>query len=356
MKIIGSWNIVMNLKSKKIVFSVLLLLSVFIAACGGDSEEKAKSMAQIQNSEGVPIKVKTIESETFEQNMSFYATLAGYKESIQGAMVGDRVEKILVSVGSYVKENQVVMQFPLNHPGLQYEQAKAAYENSERTYKRMKALYEAGETSQANYEGVETQYKVDKRNYESIKQALFIESPISGRIVDIYIKEGTSVKAETPLFKVAQTDKMRAKIYASEEEVKKLKVGMSASISCCGGNFTGTVSEIALSMDEMRRAFAVEVIFNNPQQKLNSGITTDVNIKTYSKPNAIVIARNNMGKEGNKKFVFVVNNDTAEKRYITTGEESELYVEVLSGLKTGEILVTEGVSKLEQGKKVKVIK
>ncbi|MFH0736106.1 MAG: efflux RND transporter periplasmic adaptor subunit [bacterium] len=346
----------MKLKYQKlIILGSFIIIAVFAAACGGEDVEKTKSMAQLQNEEGVPVKVKKLEHETFEQGISFYATLAGYKESIQGAMIGDRVDKILVSVGSYVEQNQVVVKFPTDNAELMYEQVKAGFENTEKTYLRTKSLYEAGETSLANFEGIETKYKVEKRNVTAIEKALFIQSPISGKIVEIFVKEGTSVKSETPLFKVAQTDRIRAKIFASQDEVNKLKLGMPASIEYGGSTFKGSVSEISLSMDEMRRAFAVEVLFNNPQQKLNSGVTVDVNVNTYSKQNAIVLERNFIGKEGNKKFVFVTNDGLAEKKYITTGEENGICVEVLSSLKQGEILVTEGVSKLEQGKKVKVI-
>ncbi len=346
----------MKLKYQKLIIpGSIILMALFAAACGGEDVEKTKSMAQIQNEEGIPVKVKKLEYETFEQNISFYASLAGFKESVQGAMIGDRVDKVLVSVGSYVEQNQVVVKFPADNPELQYEQAKASLENTEKTYLRTKSLFEAGETSQANFEAIETKYKVEKRNVRSIEQALFIQSPISGKIVEIFVKEGTSVKSETPLFKVAQTDRIRAKIYASQDEVNKLKLGMPATLEYNGGTFNGRVSEISLSMDEMRRAFAVEVLFDNPQQKLNCGVTVNVKVKTYIKPNSIILERNNIGKEGNKKFVFVTNNGLAEKKYITTGEENGINVEVLSGLKQGESLVTEGVLKLEQGKKIKVI-
>jgi len=346
----------MNLKHQKIFISFgIILLSLFLITCGGDEQKEVKTMKQLQDEQGVPVKVKTVESESFSRYISFYSILSGYKESIKGAMVGDRIDKILVSVGSSVQQNQVVMTFPTDNPGMQYEQAKTGFANTEKTYLRTKTLYEAGETSQANFEGIETQYKVEKRNLQAMEQALFIQSPISGKIVEIYVEEGMGIKSETPLFKVAQTDRMIAKFFASEEEVRLLKQGMDAEINCCKGDYKGKITEVSLSMDAMRRAFSIEATFNNPQQKLSSGLTVDVKVKTYSKPNAIVITRNNIGLEGNKKFVFVVNNNVAVKKYITTGEEEGISIEVLSGLSKGDVLITEGTSKLADGDKIKVI-
>ncbi len=346
----------MTLVNKKSLLIGFALITLLVNACGGDNAEKNKTMAQLQNEEGIPVKVRVIEPTNFNRYLSFYSTLAGYKESIQGAMVGDRVEKILVNVGSYVKENQVVMTFPTDNPSLQYEQAKAAFDNTEKTYLRTKALYEAGETSQSNFEAIETKYKVDKRNIKAMEQALFVQSPISGKIVEIFIKEGTSVKSETPLFKVAQIERLRAKFYANEEEVRNLKVGMTAEIEYLGKTYIGKINEIAMAMDTYRKGFSVEALFDNGKQELTSGLTVDIKIKTYSKPNTIIVPRNIIQNENGKFFVYVVNGEKAEKKYITTGEEEGINTEVLSGLQKGDNLVIEGGSKLESGKKIKIIK
>jgi RND family efflux transporter MFP subunit len=346
----------MLLNVKKSFLHLIILTALLVVSCGKDDATKNKSMAELQNEEGIPVKIKVVEPTNFNRYLSFYSTLAGYKESIAGAPIGDRIEKVLVNVGSYVKEKQVVMTFPTDNPSLQYEQAKAAFDNTEKTYLRTKALYEAGETSQSNFEAIETKYKVDKRNIQAMEQALFVQAPISGKIVEIFVKEGTSVKAETPLFKVAQIERLRAKFYANEEEVRNLKLGMPAEIEYLGKTYVGRISEISIAMDTYRKGFSVEAIFDNGKQELTSGLTVDIKIKTYSKPNTIVIPRNIIQNENGKLFVYVVNSEKAEKKYITTGEEEGINVEVLSGLGKGDNLVLEGGSKLESGKKIKIIK
>ena len=346
----------MTLLVKKSMLISFVFIGLLAIACGDGDAEKNKTMAQLQNEEGIPVKVKIVEPTNFNRFMSFYSTLAGYKESIAGAPIGDRIEKVLVNVGTYVKEKQVVMTFPTDNPGLQYEQAKAAFDNTEKTYLRTKTLFEAGETSQSNFEGIETKYKVDKRNIQAMEQALFVQSPISGKIVEIFVEEGTSVKAETPLFKVAQIDRLRAKFYANEEEVRNLKVGMSAEIEYLGKTYVGRISEIAIAMDTYRKGFSVEALFENSKQELTSGLTVDIRIKTYSKPNTIIVPRNIIQKENGKQFVYVINGEQADKKYITTGEEEGINTEVLSGLQKGDNLVIEGGSKLESGKKIKIIK
>ncbi|MCU0414527.1 MAG: hypothetical protein MUE91_09035 [Ignavibacteriaceae bacterium] len=152
----------------KILTSLVILPILFFAllnGCGGD-EEQAKSMDQIQQEEGVPVQVETVEHKPFEKYMNYFAKLAGVKEATKGAAFGGKIEKINFRVGDYVEEGQVVVEFPYNDPGSLYEQAAATYENSKRTYERSKVLLDAGEIAQANFDGVEAQYLVHKRNYE----------------------------------------------------------------------------------------------------------------------------------------------------------------------------------------------
>ena len=220
----------------------------------------------------------------------------------------------------------------------------------------MAELLKAGETAQANYDNAETQYLVAKRNYESLKQMIYVESPISGTIVELFVKPGDAVFRDAKLFTVARLQTMKAKIWVSENEVNQLRTGMNASIMFGGKEYKGKVSEISLAMDEMKRAFGVEIQFPNPKRELKSGITTDVKIITYTNPNVIVVPRNLIKTESEKKFVFVENNGKAEQRFIQTGNENSIMVEVQNGLNNGDKLITEGMTLLSNGKKIKIIK
>ena len=143
--------------------------------CGGD-EESAKSMDQIQQEEGFPVKLEKIEYKPFEKFQNYFGKLVGIKEATKGAPFGGKIEKINFKVGNYVEADQVVVEFPFDAPGSMYEQAKVTYENSKRMYERTKVLLDTGETSQVTFDNVEAQYLVNKRNYETCKQAYFYRS------------------------------------------------------------------------------------------------------------------------------------------------------------------------------------
>ncbi len=338
---------------------ILFFFSVFsLIAFQSCNREKAdaKSMEQIRAEEGVPVKIETLSYKPFQKYYSFYGKLAGIKEATKGAMVGGKVEKINAKAGDYVKKDQVIVEFAEDNPGIQFLQAKEAYDNSEKTYNRMKALLKAGETSQANYDGAETQYLVAKRNYESLKEMLFIDSPFEGFLVDLKVNEGDNVNKDAHLFTVSQLNKIHTKLWASETEINDIKKGMNASMEYSGKEYHGKVTEVSMAADPHKQAFYAEVEFDNPGLKLKSGVTADVKVLIYENPKALIIPRNLVMTDEKGTYVFVEKNGSAEKKYVTNGNDSGLDYEIKSGLKPGDRLIVQGSSLLDNGTKVKLIK
>lgn len=346
----------LNLKIRNlIILLVIIFISIFSVNCGKEKAE-TKSMDQIHNVEGVPVQIQKITTKSFEKSLTFFGILRGIKESQKNSNVADRVSKVNFKVGDYVKENDIVIQFPIDNPTLQYAQSKAALENSEKLYQRTKVLFEAGETSQANFEGIETQYLVNKRNYESINQFLFVQSPISGRLTELLVKEGDPIDFGKPLFTIAETNKLRAKIWVTEKEINDLKSGMAANLTWNNKSFIGRISEISLSMDYKMRAFNVEIEIPNQNGILKPGLTADIFITTYQNPKAIVLPRNLVIKEQNQYFVFIENNGLALKKEIIIGKENDLEFEILSGITENDNIIVTGLNMLENGKKINIAK
>jgi membrane fusion protein (multidrug efflux system) len=344
----------LNIKNVIVLLLLPIVFVLFFIGCGGD-EEPAKSMAQIQQEDGIPVQVETVEYMPFEKYQNYFGKLAGIKEATKGAPFGGRIAKINYKVGDYVEANQVVVEFPVDEPGSMYETAKVTYENSKRMYERTKVLLEAGETSQVNFDNVEAQYLVNKRNYENAKQLTFIEAPFSGTIIDIKVNVGDNVNKDAPLFTVAQLYKMRVRIWITEKEINQIKKGLTAEIVFGGKTYTGTVVDKSLALDPAKQAFYAEVEFDNSKREIKSGVTVEVKVLIYKNPKAIIIPRNIVMSDDGGQYVFVDKDGVAEKRYITNGQESGVEYEISSGLQVGDKLVVHGGSQLTNNAKLKVI-
>ena len=78
-------------------------------------------------------------------------------------------------------------------------------------------------------------------------------------------------------------------------------------------------------------------------------------IQTKSLSDEIGIPESAITIQGNAAFVYVVNNETAEKKDIKIGKRNFGKVSVLSGINEGDLVISEGVSKVRNKAKVKII-
>ena len=338
---------------KKIGF-IFVAVMLLAAGCSKKEEIESKNLEQIQNENGVPVKVKTMELEDFTKFLPYNATLTGYRQSHASAMMGGRIEKIHAKVGDQVEKDQILIEFPEDAPGGQYVQAKSALELAEKTYNRMKKLYDLGGISLQDLDQLETQYNVSKANFDAVSQMLKVRAPISGMVTNIRVHETDNVKAETVLVTITQTDKMKAKLWATEEEVCQIKKGMNVTAKWQDKVLSGKVKEVAIAMDIAHNAFGVDVVFDNSQMMCKSGVIGEILIKTYS-TEAFVLPRKVVKEDNEGKYIFKVKSDKAVKSYITTGNENGSY-EIVSGILAGDAVIMEGFSLVSDGKKVKIVK
>ncbi len=348
------------MKSRMYIIVALILTIIFseilFTGCSSNDKGSSKSMEQIQKEEGLPVVVQPVQLKEFQTYLTFYGQFKGLQETIVGAMIGGRIDKILVKPGTAVKKDQVIIRFPEDSPASQYRQAKSAYENSKKTYRRMKALYDAGEIAQAQYDGIATKYSVDKRNYETMKDMLELDAPYNGVLTELMVHEGDNVKSKTPLFTVAQLNKMKIRIWLSDTERMQIKKGMPVLARAGGKTFSGKVAELSMGVDPMKQAFSADLIFDNKSREILPGLTANVKVVLYKKEQAVVLPRSLVKKDASGPYVFLAKEGKAQRQEITIAHESGIFYEIGSGLKAGDPLIVEGNARLNNGSKIKVVK
>ena len=336
------------------IILVLLVVSV-ILSCSKDEVIETKSFEELHNENGVPVTVKEIEPEIFDKELSFNAEVTGKRESYASAMIGGKIEKIHVNVGDYVEKDAIIMEFPEDVPAAKYMQAKSALNLAKDTYKRMKKVFEAGGISQHDLNKVETQYEVALADFDAASQLLKVRAPISGYVTNLGVKETDNVSAETVLATISNTDKMKARVWASEDEICHIKKGMNARVEWREFSFEGTVRQTAVAMDPMRNSFAVDIVFDNTDNMCKSGVLGQVSITVYKNEKARVIPRKITNDDDKGDYVYVVNGQKAEKRYIEIGQvDSD--IEVVSGLDFGDKVIVKGLNQIDDGNKIKIVK
>ncbi len=141
-----------------------------------------------------------------------------------------------------------------------------------------------------------------------------------------------------------------------ENYVGILKPGLKAEItnSAFDKVFKGKVESISSRIDPSTRSILARIIVNNPNFKIIPGQLMNVKI-IYDEINQIGVPESAVTVQGNTAFVYVVKTDTVEKKNIKIGKRNFGKVSVISGINEGDIVISEGVSKVRDKAKIKII-
>ena len=336
----------------RIILSLVVLIAVIFTGCSR-SEEKARNFEQIYDNKGIPVKVKEIKSEIFTRNLTYNATLKGNEESIASAKVGGKIEKVHIEIGDEVEKDQVIMEFPEDIPGANYRQAKSGYELAKKSFERLQNLYKIGGISKQKLDSAETQLEVSKANWDAAQQLLKIRAPIAGTVIDIYVNETDNVKAKTALAIISRSDKMKAKIWATEAEICQIKKGMKATAFWNGNELNGRVTKVPLAKNQMNNAFGVDLVFDNSKKICKSGVVSKIKITVYENKEAIVVPRKYVRNDSKGQFVYIAKENRSKKRYLEIGNSNGNF-EIIGGLEIGQKLITEGSNYIKNDSKIAI--
>lgn len=348
------------------------------------SDEEIKKLeaeiAKLDTSAGKDINTKLVAvSPVQTQNFKHYIDLQAKVDAenisyISPRGMGGQVKAIYVKQGQKVSKGQLllklddaIVQQQVNAARQQLSGIKTQLNYAKNIYDRQKNLWDKGIgtevqliSAKTNVESLEDQLKSAN---EQIKVAVEqsntsnVYSDVSGiaDVVNIRIGEIFSgVTAAGPQIKIVNTSNLKVVASVPENYTSRLKTGIPVVINIPDLNKTipSTISLLGQSIDPTKRGFIAEAkIPYDPQLKPDQ--TAILKVMDYSADNAIVIPVNVVQSDEAGKYVFVmesVNNiETAKKKIITIGEVYGSNVEVKSGLKEGEKIITEGYQNLYDG-------
>ena len=146
-------------------------------------------------------------------------------------------------------------------------------------------------------------------------------------------------------------------IKVPENYVGVLKAGLRAEVSSSAFKkiFKGKVDSISSRIDPSTRSILARIIVNNSKFQIIPGQLMTVKV-IYEEIEQIGVPESAVTIQGDTAFVYIVNNNAAEKKNIKVGKRNFGKVSVISGISEGDQVITEGVSKVRNKSKIKIIK
>ncbi len=353
----------------------VLLLALTLVACGGEEslEEKKKRLAELK------AEVNALENEIAEmdttakserqkfvaatklkpQLFKHYVDVEGAVESdnqaIVSTMMGGSVQQLKVKEGQYVGAGTVVAVIDHSTVDKQIQEIETRLELAKTDFERRKRLWE-------QKVGSEMQYLQAKNNYESLQNNLatlkeqrskyFVTAPISGEVDEVFPKQGEFAGPGSPIVRIVGKGQYKLIANISEAFADKVKLGDQVMIDFpdLDKEMTGRIRQVGEQINPMTRTFEVEVTIDG-SPKLKPNMIAFVSINDYTAKDAILIPRNIIrGRKSDNSYVYVAERRgdqyIAKEQKVELGKSYAESVEVLGGLKGGDIVVTTGFQEL----------
>jgi len=307
----------------------------------------------------------------------------GQVESLQSPVVASeitaKVLEVLVKIGDAVTPETVLAKLDSATYELQVAEAQAEVRRLEamvalqtRQVKRFKALLNKKGIDRATYdkavseqESVESEhdYALSKLSLAKLRlQQTQILSPIQGVVDERMISVGSYVVPGTPLFKVVGIQQLRARLPFSERLSSQIKQGQTVYLTSAASSsapIKAKIDYLRPQIESASRAIEVFATFENQQAWL-SGASVKAELLLNQQPNALLVPLQSIVDRPAGQVVYVVHIDektaktTIEERPITLGLTTDHGVQILAGLKAGEMIAVDGARFLSAGAEVEI--
>ncbi|PKL91338.1 MAG: hypothetical protein CVV21_08990 [Candidatus Goldiibacteriota bacterium HGW-Goldbacteria-1] len=184
-----------------------------------------------------------------------------------------------------------------------------------------------------------------------------VMAPAAGIVTKIYTTDkGAFVTPQYPVAEIANPDKIKVILSTGEEDMIKIKAGQTAEISAAYGDkitLKGSVSSVTPFIDKDTMAGTVIVKADNPKRDIKPGMS--VNVKIYGqRRQGIMLPENAVLLGESRSYVYINDNGRAKMTDVKTGYIEGDNIEITEGINIGDVVVTEGNFKLNEGNLLKI--
>jgi len=388
------------------VFCSTIILLATLAGCKGQREASVK-----QDTGPVKIQAAKVATEQVAREVESVGTLFPYEEVVISSEIDGRVEQVTADLGDKVNKGQVLVQVSdeeqrylllqneaqlrqsLERLGLKNEQdrvadirqtpdvrrAQADLFDAEQRYKRVRNLVEQGigsrqdlDQAQARYDALQAGYENTLNQMRNLIQEVerfkaivglqrkklrdtSIRAPFQALVKERQVNVGQYVRANTPVFTLVKTDPIRLRIEVPERMAPWIEVGQTAlaTVEAFGERqFQGKIWRISPTVEQSKRTFVVEVLIANPSGELKPGSYAKGRVHTGKSDNVTLAPARALNYVFGTNKAYVVNGNVIDARDVKVGDRFGDNVEILEGLKEGELVAVTQVARLDTGSRV----
>jgi len=362
-----------NVGSLPVYAATVWLSAVFMFAACSKKEEAAQAPPLPK------METLSLGKELFSTELSVPGELISYQQVDLYARETSFVKKLLVDVGTEVKEGDLLVSLEAPEINSRLSGAESRYKSQEAVYTASKSTYNRlletsktpGTVSQNDLDQAQARMNADLAQLESAKASyrevgdshryLEIRAPFSGvisaRNINLGAYVGPSGKgSEFPLFTLQEQRRLRLVVSVPEaytayfEQGDTVQFRVKARITEV---FRATIKRHAGALDSKLRSERVEMDANNSDDKLLPGMIADVTIPLRATDSTFVVPNSAIVNSAEGIFVQRVQGDTVSWIQVRQGRSMKGRSEIFGDLRVGDELIKAATEEVRRGSKVR---
>ncbi|MBW2190332.1 MAG: efflux RND transporter periplasmic adaptor subunit [Deltaproteobacteria bacterium] len=328
-----------------------------------------------------PVRYEVVEGSDSATRRTFSGVSKSGQESRLSFQVSGQVVSVPINVGDTVKKGDTIARMDPADYALQLQnaqasaaQSRAQERNAKATYERTRALYENQNASRQDLDADRTAYESGRAGLEASHQQVrlrqrqlgytHLKAPETGTLATVDIEVNEYVQAGELVATLLAGEQIEVSVSVPASVIRSIKKGAEAKArfnSLEGKVFAGTVTEVGVASVGGATTFPVTVRLTEGQDQVRAGMSADVTFvfasekdgPRYSLPISAV------GEDREGRFVFILEKTgdalgTVHRTPVEVGEILSDGIEILDGVKPGDLVVTAGVSRIYDGLQVRV--
>ncbi len=334
-------------------------LVLILSGCGAPADKGAavKGMGGF----AVPVVGVKVVPRVVLEKISVVGSLTANESIDVKSQVEGKVTEIHFEEGQKVAKGDVLLVLDREKLEASMAEAKANYDMAQTTFNRMKSLVDQGAVSKQEFDQVQSQVAAKQAQLDLISAQLadmVITAPFDGVIGERQVSLGQVINKDRLLTVIIDDNPMKVDFHAPERYISQVHTGEAVELTIAAypkDVFKGEVYFVDPQVDQLTRTFLVKARIPNEDNKLRRGMFAKLDLIINEKEGALLIPETALIPKGDEVFVFTVDKDNkAQMVQVKTGIREIGSVEITSGLKAQDTVITEGYQKIGPGSPVSV--
>ncbi|MGN7819821.1 efflux RND transporter periplasmic adaptor subunit [Chitinophaga sp. 22536] len=353
--------------TKKTVRSIIILVAVGIVLflvykkIAGKKEAAAASngaAAKGANTRQLLTDAWIVKTSTLDQAIEASGTLQSNEEVEVKPEINGRITHLYFKEGTNVKKGDLLVKLYDEDLRAQLQKLKLQQQLAKTTLERQENLLKINGISRQDVDVTRNQvsaYGADMDYTQTQLQKTELRAPFSGKLGLRNVSEGAIVSSATVITTLQQIDPLKMDFAVAEKYRNVIKNGDQVNFLVAGDNneYKGSIYAIDPKIDLTTRTVKLRAIVPNNHGSLFPGSFAKVKITLRNLPEALMIPSQAVIPGTRDKKVIVADSGKAKFVVVETGIRTESNVQITSGLKAGDTVITTGILQLKPGMPLK---